>query len=213
MFPPYNYDRVYLEQWTDAPPSYNTVMEEIKEEGEEGRFNQVPTTVISGIDNPVLKEPVENVCDEPYPPQDFKPLVDFSVSLNQSPATQVRPVIATSPKHTDPAGWNWEEWQFKHYMVAGTGAGFYTRRSKEKSLQLLHKLLYKLESNGLFEKCKKRLTSPVQQIGMTAFRNCECFLDLSELYHNNEKALTPFILECYEKRLFTREFMNELYNI
>ncbi|WP_257263386.1 hypothetical protein [Endozoicomonas sp. ONNA2] len=187
-------------------------MEEIKEEGGEGRFNQVSTTVTSGIDNPVLKEPVENVCDEPYPPQDFKPLVDFSVSLNQSPATQVRPAIATSPKHTDPAGWDWDQWQHDHYKVTETGAGFYTQRSKEEFLQLKYKLLYKLECEDLFDKCKKILTSPVQQIGMTAFQNCECFLDLSEQYHNNEKPLTPFILECYEKGLFTREFMNELYN-
>ena len=215
MLPTEHYDRSYPTQWTDPPPSYDTALEEIKQE--RGRFNQVSTTVTSGVDNPFLDNtlltgPKENDCHESYTPQgSVRPLDDYSVRQTQQPAPQLMSVSATSPKPTNPDEWDWNHWQHEYYIPSWLGPDCYSPRSKQTFFQIVHELSDEFESRNLFK--DRNLTSATKQFGTDAVNGCKCFLDISQLYHDNVKPLTPFIRECIENGLFTRDFINRLYNL
>ncbi|MBO9480589.1 hypothetical protein [Salinisphaera sp. G21_0] len=206
-----NNDTVYTTPLTGptsyntAPPSYNAVMAEMAQES--ATFNQSLTTVNQKVDALVLTAAAENNCQAH---QIVRPLIDHLIERFQLTVTQLQQVSTAARNPNEPDNWNWDQWQKKHYVPSWSGKDCFSPKSKEKVNRVILALHDQISSDGSFKTCQN-LPYVKEQFGLGAAQESKDFLDLSQLFSQTLKPLTPFIRQCIAAGLFTKNFINKLY--
>ena len=184
-----------------APPSYDSVVRV----DEEARFNQAVTTSIHGIDAFISSAVSEFNCE---PAKIAKELARYLISRYSLSETQV-PTISTAPKNpTDPNDWEWNRWEEKHYKHWGD---YYSFKSDDVQRNVHFAFGKHLIKRDL-EKYKQIMLT--MEIGMpSTVYDCDSGYDLAQVFYQGLKSITPFIQNCIQAGLLTKEFINELYYI
>lgn len=138
-----------------------------------------------------------------------KSLVNYLVEYYHLDAPQLSPVSNTNQNPTDPNEWNWVVWHDRHYVI--TAYGDFKKLNKTQFREIVIEINRELGCGELFKPCKE--LPAIEDIGKGRVHDCENFYALATLYDQQLKALTPLIQDCIRTGLFTRSFINKLYEM
>ncbi|MGI2026129.1 hypothetical protein ACTL6P_16975 [Endozoicomonas acroporae] len=199
-----NNNTVYTMQLTD-PPTGNAAMAGMAQES--ATFNKSLATVNQNVVALVLKAAEENNCQAD---QIVSPLIDHLIKRFQLPEPNRLQVSTAARNPNKPDDWLWDRWQEKHYKPFWSGKDCYYPKSQENVNKVILALHNQIRFDGTFTNCQN-LPYVLDQFSLASVWECKDFLELSHLFSQTLKPLTPFIRQCIAAGLFTENFINELY--
>ncbi|WBA80498.1 hypothetical protein [Endozoicomonas sp. GU-1] len=199
-----NNKTVYTMQLSD-PPTGNAAMAGMAQES--ATFNKSLTTVKQNVVTLVLQAAEQNKCQAD---QIVSPLIDHLIERFQLPGPNRLQASTAERNPNKPDDWRWDLWQEKHYRPSWSGKDCYCPLSQEKVNKVILALHDQIRFDKSFTNCQN-IPYVLDQFSLGSVRECTNFLELSQLFSQSLKPLTPFIRQCIAAGLFTENFINELY--
>ncbi|USE37167.1 hypothetical protein [Endozoicomonas sp. SCSIO W0465] len=181
-----------------------------KEQQQRARF-----TTVTGQVNAIISS---GAMDDNCRPKDYaKSLVKkYLIKHYKLSASELLPISRTSQNPTDPDEWPWYEWQdrlYNEYASWPRDTICYRFKSVEKRDKIRSMLIsFGLNNFDKFKACKN-LDLLMSQFGARRVNRCNNTFELLDLYKHESIPITPLIRACIQKGLFTRDFINDLYNV